>query len=266
MRIGLATLPFAGSVAGAVENVRQALEAAALRGARIVCTPENYVPGLRDAGFHVDDVSPEELLCAHDTIAGYVRNSGVALILGTEFPTANGMLVSALVYGTSGRVLGRQDKVQLDPGEDEMFVSGSGRSVFEVDGLRFGISICHEASHYPETVRWAALRGAQLVFHPQLGFPTAWGGRPQCWADPGNSIHEKAYMCRAAENAIYFATVNYALDVSRTTSAVINPDGSLLVHQPYGEAGLLIADIDLEKATGRFAKRFRPEAYEVDAV
>jgi predicted amidohydrolase len=265
MRIGLATLPFAGSIESAVENVRHALNTAAAEGARIVCTPENYLPGLRDAGFDVDDVKPEELWSAFDTVADYVRESRVALILGTEFPTPDGTSVSALVYDSSGRILGRQDKVQLDPDEDDIFVRGTCRSIFEIEGLRFGISICHEASHYPETVRWAAERGAQVVFHPQLGFPTSWGGRPQRWADPENSIHEKAFMCRAAENSIYFVTVNYAVDGSRTTSAVINPDGSLLMHQPYGEPGLLTADLDLDKATRLFAKRFRPEAYQAEA-
>ena len=32
--------------------------------------------------------------------------------------------------------------------------------------LTFGIAICHEAFRYPETVRWAAVRGAKIVFHP----------------------------------------------------------------------------------------------------
>jgi len=62
-------------------------------------------------------------------------------------------------------------------------------------------------------------------------------------------------LCRAAENTCYFASVNCASDGSPSTSAVVRPDGSLLCYQPYGKEGLLIADIDLDTASGLFASR-----------
>lgn len=41
------------------------------------------------------------------------------------------------------------------------------------------------------------------------------------------------------------------------TSAVVRPDGTLLSYQPYGQEGLLIADLDLATATGLLAARCR---------
>jgi len=35
----------------------------------------------------------------------------------------------------------------------------------------------------------------------------------------------------------------------------VRPDGTLQCYQPYGEAGLLLGDIDLEAATGLLALR-----------
>jgi hypothetical protein len=64
-------------------------------------------------------------------------------------------------------------------------------------------------------------------------------------------------LCRAAENTCYFATVNCASAGSGTTSAVVRPDGTLLKYQPYGKAGLLVADIETEEATGLLAARFK---------
>jgi hypothetical protein len=61
--------------------------------------------------------------------------------------------------------------------------------------------------------------------------------------------------CRAAENTCFFATVNYASAGSPTTSAVVRPDGTLLAWQPYGRAGLLVADIDISEATRVLASR-----------
>jgi hypothetical protein len=43
------------------------------------------------------------------------------------------------------------------------------------------------------------------------------------FADPANTFHEKAMICRAAENTCYFASVNFASEGSGTTSAVVRP-------------------------------------------
>ena len=49
-------------------------------------------------------------------------------------------------------------------------------------------------------------------------------------------------------------------DGAPTTSAVVGPDGTLIAYQPYGQAGLLVADIDLALATGLLASRLRTES------
>ena len=61
----------------------------------------------------------------------------------------------------------------------------------------------------------------------------------------------------AAENTCYFASVNCASEGSGTTSAIANPDGTLHSFQPYGQEGLLVADLDLSAATGLLAARCR---------
>jgi len=129
--------------------------------------------------------------------------------------------------------------------------------VFESGSLKFGVVICHEGWRYPETARYAVRRGAHIVFHPHFHEAEPGSYRPTTFADPANTFHEKAVLCRAAENTCYFATVNYAGAGSPTTSAVVQPDGQLLCYQPYGQAGLLFADLDLSLATGLLAKRYK---------
>jgi predicted amidohydrolase len=107
-------------------------------------------------------------------------------------------------------------------------------------------------------VRWAAQQGAHLVFHPHLHEAGPGSYRPSRFGDPANTFHEVAARCRAAENTIYYATVNCASEGSGTTSAVISPDGAVVVSQPYGQRGVLVADIDLSAATGFLARRCRP--------
>jgi predicted amidohydrolase len=93
------------------------------------------------------------------------------------------------------------------------------------------------------------------VFHPHFHEAEPGSYRPTSFADPANSFHEKAALCRAAENTCFFATVNCASAGSPTTSAIVRPDGSLLGYHPYGQPGLLVADLDLSEATGLLARR-----------
>jgi predicted amidohydrolase len=92
------------------------------------------------------------------------RSHDIAIILSMERVTPQGSQIASVVIDRSGRQLGWQSKNQLDPSEDRFYVPGRTRRVFDIDGLRFGIVTCHEGWRYPETVRWAAVRGASIVF------------------------------------------------------------------------------------------------------
>ena len=68
-------------------------------------------------------------------------------------------------------------------------------------------------------------------------------------------------QCRAAENAIYFASVNQAMRYQNSATSLIDPQGNLIASVPYGKEDLLIADLDLTKATRFYAKRYNPAWY-----
>jgi predicted amidohydrolase len=256
-RIGLASVRFPKYPEESIPIAEEAIAQAAAAQARIVCFPECFVPGLRGVGKTIPPPDAVFLEHAWSSIAAAAARARIAVILGTERLEGEALFASALVLNPDGTRAGFQDKVQLDPTEDAIYTPGAGRRVFETGPLTFGISICHEGWRYPETVRWPARHGAQIVFHPTFYEAEPGGYRPTAFADPANTFHEKAALCRAAENTCYFATVNYASPGSPTTSAVVNPDGTLLKYQPYGEEGVLIADLDLASATGLLAKRLR---------
>ena len=254
-RIALANVRFPATPGESVALACGAITHAAAEGARIVCFPECYVPGYRGMGREPPPPDPAFLERAWSAVAEAAARGGITVILGTERLVEGALLATALVINDDGSRAGFQDKVQIDPSEEGTYTPGSGRRIFRAGPLTFGIVICHEGWRYPETVRWAARRGAQVVFHPHFHQAEPGSYRPTTFGDPANTFHEKAALCRAAENTCYFATVNYAGDGSPTTSAIVNPDGTLLSHQPYGEEGLLIADLDLAAATGLLARR-----------
>jgi predicted amidohydrolase len=257
LRIALANLRYPATPDESVALAEQAIAQAGVERAAIVCFPEAFVPGYRGLGHTPPPPDPAFLEHAWSRVCAAAGKAKVAVILGTERIIDGALIISALVVNPDGIVAGFQDKVQIDPSEEGAYGHGSGRRVFQTGPLTFGISICHEGWRYPETVRWSARHGAQIVFHPHFHKAEPGSYRPSTFADPANSFHEKAALCRAAENTCYFATVNYASDGSPTTSAIVSPDGTLLTYQPYGKEGLLVADIDLSEATGLLASRCR---------
>jgi len=240
-----------------VDRACGAIVEAGGRSAEVICFPECYVPGYRWPGAAAPPPNPVFLENAWAGVASYAKRAGITVVLGTERPTPRGLLISALVINADGSVAGWQDKEQLDPSEEGTYVAGDGRTIFHAGPLTFGIAICHEGWRYPETVRWAARRGAHLVFHPHAHVAEPGSYRPSTFLDPANTFHEKALLCRAAENTCYFASVNCASEGSGTTSAVIRPDGTVQCYQPYSVEGLLMADIDIALATGLLAARCR---------
>ena len=256
-RIALANIRFAATPAESVTLAVQAIDQASAKGARIICFPECFVPGYRGVGKGVPPPDAEFLERAWSAIAEAAAKATITVVLGTERVVDGALVATALVINQDGSTAGFQDKVQIDPSEEGTYTPGSGRRVFQAGPLTFGVAICHEGWRYPETVRWAVRQGAQVVFHPHFHEAEPDSYRPVTFADPANTFHEKAVLCRAAENTCYFATVNCASLGSPTTSAVVRPDGTLLSYQPYGEEGLLIADIDITTATGLLAARCR---------
>ena len=257
-RIALANLRYPNTPDESIASAEQAIAQASGQGAGIICFPECFVPGYRASGKSVPPADFVFLERAWSAIASAAAREKIAVILGTERIVDGHLVASALVIHQDGSFAGFQDKVQIDPSEEGTYASGWGRRVFQTGPLKFGVVICHEGWRYPETVRWAVREGAHIVFHPSFHEAEPGGYVPSTFADPANTFHEKAALCRAAENTCYFATVNFAGAGSPTTSAVVRPDGTLLSYQPYGKHGLLIADIDLCTATGLLAGRYKP--------
>ena len=257
IRIALANLRFPATPDESVALARGAIAEAGLKDAEIICFPECYVPGYRADNKGIPPPDPVFLERAWSAIAAAAAKARVAVVLGTERVVDGALRATALVINPDGGIAGWQDKVQIAPEEDNLYSSGAGRRIFKTGSLTFGISICHEAWRYPETVRWPARHGAQVVFHPHFHEAEPGSYRPSTFADPRNSFHEKAMLCRAAENTCYFASVNCASESSPTTSAVIDPEGNVVAYQPYGKEGLLTADLDLALATGLLASRYK---------
>ena len=262
MIIALASPRVATTLDEGLDKMKRLLSDASAQGAEVVCFPEAYLPGLRGQDFEVlpwDETQHERALRAVEQLS---RTYEVATILGMERISAAGRQIVAYVIDAQGQIQGYQTKNQLDPTEDQFYVPGNTRRVFEIGGVKFGVVICHEGWRYPETVRWAAMRGAQIVFHPHHTGSDQAGVRLAEWGAADAPYYEKAMIMRSIENTIYFASVNYALRFQESATSLIDPSGKCQAYLPYGQEGVLVQAIDVEEATGLLANRYASERYQ----
>jgi len=262
MMIALASPCIASTLDEGLDKIKRFLSEASAQGAEIVCFPEAYLPGLRGQDFDVlpfDQTQQERILWA---VAQWARTYAVVTILGMERLTKAGRQIVAFVIDAQGQIQGYQTKNQLAPTEEQFYVPGNTRRLFEIKGITFGVVICHEGWRYPETVRWAALRGAKIVFHPHHTGSDQAGVRLTQWGAASGPYYEKAMICRSLENTIYFASVNYALRFQESATSLIAPSGECQAYLPYGQEGVLVQAINVEEATGLLATRYAPERYE----
>lgn len=261
MRIALASPPIPDSLKSGLNFLEKMVKDASEKKANIICFPESYLPGYPGMGYSTKDRTPQSLEAALKYISKMAQLYSIAIIAPMDWYSSVGLQNVAFVISQEGEILGKQTKNQLDPTEDEMWIAGTDRQLFEVKGVKFGITICHEGFRYPESVRWAAQNGAKIVFHPHFTANTENGKQLTEWGHKDNPYYEKAMMMRAMENTIYFASVNYASNYSESASSIIHPNGNCIANQNYGEAGIIVADIDPEQATGLLAKRFKNHLY-----
>lgn len=261
LNIALATPRVATSLDNGLGKVERLMAEASAQQAEIICFPEAYLPGLRGLDFDVPHYDAIEEQRVMREVARLARTHRIAVIMGMEQITKQGRQIVAAVFDAQGELLGRQTKNQLDPSEEPFYVPGDTRQLFTVNGVTFGVAICHEGFRYPETVRWAAMRGAKIVFHPHCTGSDKTGVVLKEWGAVTSPYYEKAIMCRALENTIYFAGVNYAFRYQESATCVIDTSGKCQAFLPYGQEAVLVQKIDVEKATGLLASRLAPERY-----
>jgi predicted amidohydrolase len=262
VRLALAQVPHPTSFEGGLDAVLKAISAAAAAEARLVCLPECCLKGMRGTDFTVEALTPEEhdrgLVAARRAAAAH----GIAVLLPTERPHERAWQNGAYLIQEDGAVQGYQAKNQVPIEEEPFFTPGRTRRLFRIDDVAAGIVICHEGWRYPETVRWAATRGAQLILHPHFGGGPARGPIDAAARPWGASFYEKAMACRAAENHVWFASVNFAMPVQESATSVVSPQGECVASGPLGREALVVADVDPAAATGYLARRFAPDRYE----
>lgn len=152
-----------------------------------------------------------------------------------------------VIYNTSvainklGKVVSLYDKVHLFGlfNEERFFAPGNNFSVFDLDGVCCGSTICYDL-RFPELYRHLALQGAKIIFCPAE------------WPEARGDIWRLLAQARAAENHLFVVAVNCAGTFKENTfyghSMLIAPSGKIIAEAGMDEE-VLSCNIDLDDIT-----------------
>lgn len=221
------------SLAYAAGVARQAADARAA----LVCFPEAFVQGYRtDAAFvakaaiQLEDAAFREVL---DRLP-----EGPMIILGL-IEADGGAHYNTAVVIKDHALLGRYRKAHLLAGETA-FAAGEDAPVFDADGLRFGVNICHD-TNFPQAALRPVAAGASLIVCPANNMMRR--ENALMWKDRHNAARSE--RCRETGAWLISSDVTGERDgrLALGPTAVIDPAGEVRAQLPLRAPGLLVFDL-----------------------
>lgn len=227
-----------GDVPANVATVTRLVHEAARQGARVALFPEKILTGYEPeliasdpARYAVTETDPRL-----SPISDACRATGTAAVVGAAVADDARLLISALVFGPDGRVVGRADKQHLFASEVAFYVASESACTFELDGWRLGLGICYD-SGFPEHARAAAVDGCHAYL---VGALFGRGG--------GERQYRTWFPARAIDNTIYSVLANHVGPAGQWDAAggsgVWGPYGEVIAQAPSTGEAVVCADLD----------------------
>ena len=238
MKIGVVQISgIPGDIAGNLDTIRRLAKRGTKQGCRLLLFPE-----LSDIGYDfraIAEHGSSSWGVVAPALAGMARSLGVCLACGVCLADQAGLANALVVWGTDGRVLAEYRKTHLfstpDTNEARIFYPGDRLVSFDLDGTRFGLSICYDL-RCPELFRTLTLQGCHALL-----MSAAW---------PMKRIkHWKILaMARAVENQCSFIGANRIGDQGAFPfggqSLCVDPQGHTIMADERSET-LLVTDLDM---------------------
>lgn len=249
---------FPGDVQGNLQKIRTHVQAGAEAGCRLLLFPE-----ISDLGYdmpaiarHGRDSWPQVREC----LLALAAEFNICLVCGVCLPGGKGLANALVAFGPQGTILSEYSKIHLfqtgDADETGVFSPGGEIASFELDGIRFGLSICYDL-RFPELYRVQALEGCQVLL-----LAAAW---PRARID----VWKALCTARALENQCYLLGANRVGDQGAFPfgghSLFIRPTGEAVMADPIQEGlicGIVVlGDIDQTRRNIPALSHRRPDLY-----
>jgi predicted amidohydrolase len=220
--------------------VEGAARTAAAAGSSVLLTPELFPVGYAPRRLRAE-LDPAVLPAIRNRLAGIARRHSIGLVYSLPAVTAEGVWhITSTLLDSRGSELLTYAKVHLfGPEEREAFSPAEARpAVVDFNGIRTSMVICYDVE-FPETVRAAAVAGAELLL-----VPTA-------LAHGFDAVPQVLLRARALESQVTIAYANHSGVEDGCEflggSVIAAPDGSLLAAAGTGPE-LVFAEVGADAA------------------
>ena len=246
LRIALAQVnPIVGDLEGNTRLVTDWIQRARDKGADIVCFPELVITGYPPEDLVLKRAFVRDNRKQLDVVTQATR--GISAVVG--FVDDDGAIFNAAAFLHDGELKAIYHKVFLPNygvfDEQRYFEPGHRCPIFELDGVRIGVSVCEDCWYPSGPMAWQAHHGADLLININ-GSPFHAGKR---------APREAMVAERAANYGAFLAYVNTVGGqdelVFDGNSVVFGPHGNVLAHASSLAEELLVCDIDPGAARGQ---------------
>lgn len=249
LRVAAVQMQFAPTIDGNLAAIERLAKQAARKRADAVLLPECAVTGY---AYDFQSLKSAEIHNALLALSALAARLGTNLLVGSPVFRRRKLYNCLVAFNRGGKIVYCYAKNHLTPSDEACFTPGNAIALFEIDGVPVTSVICHER-RYPELVRLAVMAGAKVLFHPNAGMDTLAVSRKK--RDGRDGI-----AARAFENAVYYVFANSVGPQgggkwSAGDSKIVAPDEKILKLADNNSEAVIVADMDLTKATGKYAQR-----------
>jgi NAD+ synthase (glutamine-hydrolysing) len=240
LRVGLAQInPTVGDLSGNSKLIVDWVGRARDQGADIVLFPELAIPGYPPEDLVLKPAFVRDNLKALDQVVAATK--GISAVVG--FVDEDGDIFNAAAFMHDGELKAVYHKVFLPNygvfDEQRYFTPGHRCPIFEMAGVRIGVSVCEDCWYPAGPMAWQALHGAELMLNIN--------GSPY---HEGKRVPREAMIAgRARDYGSFIAWVNTVGGqdelVFDGNSAIFGPDGKVLARASSFQEELLICDLNL---------------------
>ena len=240
LRVALAQInPTVGDLTGNAGLIIDWVGRARDQGADLVCFPELAITGYPPEDLVLKPAFVRDNLKQLDLVAKATK--GISAVVG--FVDEDGEIFNAAAFMHDGELKAVYHKVFLPNygvfDEQRYFTPGHRCPIFELDGVRVGVSVCEDCWYPSGPMAWQAHHGAELMLNIN-GSPYHEGKR---------GPREAMVAGRAADYGAFIAWVNTVGGqdelVFDGNSVIFGPQGEVLAHASSFQEELLVCDVDL---------------------
>ncbi len=249
LRVAAVQMHFEPTIEGNLASIERLAKQSARKRADAVLFPECAVTSY---AYDFQSLKPAEIRDALLALSALAAELGTNLLVGSPVFRRRKLYNCLVVFNRNGKIVYCYAKNHLTPSDEACFTPGNAIALFDIDGVPVTSVICHER-RYPELVRLAVMAGAKVLFHPNAGMDALSVSRKK--RDGSDGV-----VARAFENAIYYVFANSVGPQgggkwSAGDSKIVAPDEKVLKLADNRVEAVIVANLDLAKATGKYAQR-----------